>query len=86
VTIEGDIPVACTSSGAIYLLEQVVSVNAGDLERAVRVLEVSGTEARLIGLPCAACRSTVSTDLRIEKSVVCTYRPLRGPLFVPRRP
>ena len=86
MTIAGDIPVACTVSGALYLLEQVVSVNAGDLERAVRALEIEGVNSRLVGLPCAACRTNVSTDRWTEKASVCMYRPLQGPLYVPRQP
>jgi hypothetical protein len=86
VTIEGDIPVACTSSGAVYLLEAVVEVNDGEALLARRVIEAQGVNARLTGLPCASCRSVVSTDRRTEKAEVCTYRPLRGPLHVPRQP
>lgn len=82
--IEGDVLIACTTSGAVYLLEQVVSVNPGDLETAIKALKASGAEARLIGLPCAACRATVSTDRVMQRSLVCTYRPLQGPLYVPR--
>ena len=86
MTIEGDIPVACTMSGAVYLLEAVVEVSDGEGLLARRVIEAQGINARLTGLPCSACRSNVSTDRWTEKSAVCTYRPLRGPLYVPRQP
>lgn len=85
-TVPGDIPVACTVSGAVYLLEAVVERNEGEAALARRVIEVQGVNARLTGIPCSSCRSNVSTDRWTEKADVCTYRPLRGPLHVPRLP
>jgi len=84
VTDDADIPVACTVSGAVYLLEAVVERNPGEAEGARRYLEVHGVNARLTGIPCASCRTNVSTDRWTEKAETCQYRPLRGPLYVPR--
>ena len=82
--LQEDIPVACTVSGAVYLLDAVVERNPGEAKLARRVIEVHGVNARVIGIPCSACRTNVSTDRWTEKSDVCQYRPLRGPLYVPR--
>jgi hypothetical protein len=101
-----DIPVACTESGLVMLLELVVDPLT--LEHSVQKVYVEGQKAEVEGFPCPACRirfdvekipttdriSGPSEGVEIEirgKAVVvptgkasCRYRPLRGPLFVPR--
>lgn len=81
-----DIPVACTTSGLIYLYDSVVESTAPAEGRflARQVFIAGGVNSRVVGRPCAACRSNVSTDAWTEKAATCTYRPLGGPLHVPR--
>lgn len=79
-----DVPVACVSSGAVLTLEAVVGGVPGGLQLALSALDKFGVEARFTGSPCPACRFTSSAARRLEKAATCEYRPLRGPLFVPR--
>lgn len=79
-----DIPVACTSSGAVYLFLNVVEGDQHSVS-AIRQRLLKG-EKFFRGLPCASCRTIVSRDHRTEKQNTCEYRLLRGPLFVPRQP
>jgi hypothetical protein len=84
--IEGDVPVACTVSGAVYTLRKVVGGETPkELEVALRGLERDGVNMRFVGVPCSDCRFTVSTDRDLGKRSTCEYRPLRGPLYVPRQ-
>ena len=86
MTIDGDVPVACVESGAVYLLRKVVGENPRHLANALQGLERDGVNMRFVGVPCSDCRFTVSTDTDLTKSSTCEYRPLQGPLYVPRKP
>jgi hypothetical protein len=92
-----DIPVACVESGMVMLLEKVVSEIS--LEHCTELIYRDGTKVELEGHPCPACRIRFSIEevptgmefATVGKPVViptgkssCKYRPLRGPLFVPR--
>lgn len=82
-----DIPVACLQSGLVMLLEMVVDPMT--MEHCVQRVYVEGQKAEIEGFPCPACR--IQFDVEQIPPVVlpagkpsCRYRPLRGPLFVPR--
>ena len=86
--IDGDIPVACCSSGVVMLLDGVVlpgpHPRSVSIEAIRGLVELGGTDARFDGRPCPSCRSRLSSDDLLEKRTLCTYRPLKGPLYVPR--
>jgi hypothetical protein len=84
VFIYGDIPVACTTSGSVSLLDAVVEGGPEDV-KAMRVVILNGLGTRFDGIPCAACRSTPSTSKSLERRSTCEWRPLVGPLFVPKQ-
>lgn len=92
-----DIPVACLESGMVMLLERVVDETT--LDFCVRKIYEDGQKAWVEGFPCPACRirfdverPPADVDPRPAGKIVwvpsgkasCRYRPLRGPLFVPR--
>jgi hypothetical protein len=66
-----DVPVVCTVSGLVYVLESVVDPAQADV-LIVQLCE-QGTKVRFLGRSCAE-----------HRTANCTYRPLAGPLFVPR--
>ena len=82
-----DVPVACTSSGSVSVLSSIIT-GGGEivLEALYRRLMDEGISFRTVGIPCAACRFTPSDNVKVgsEKLATCEYRPLRGPLYVPR--
>lgn len=78
-----DVPVACTKSGLIVLLEAVLPEK--DYELAIVKLHRVGGGTTFKGRACAECRHTrPSIDPTGREEQTCEYRPLRGPLFVPR--
>ena len=83
-----DVPVACTVSGALYLIEKVVIGGPEKAQEYRRDALKYGFGWHFHGMPCASCRTTPSTSSAIdqEKQSVCQYRVLRGPIFVPRQP
>lgn len=77
-TGDGDILVACVKSGLVMTLEETTPDRFGagpTMDEVRRRIEKEGTEARILGQSCARC---------ILNRVTCQYRPLRGPLFIPR--
>jgi hypothetical protein len=66
-----DIPVVCTACGVVRILDSILLEEVDRTEVLTR-LELEGVKARFRGRACPAC------SLR-------DYRPLCGPLFVPRR-
>jgi hypothetical protein len=79
----GDIPVACICSGAIYALDRIVEGSVDTLVT-VRGKVIRGDVTVINGRPCADCRFQPSDSACGEKLTTCAYRPLAGPLFVPR--
>jgi hypothetical protein len=92
-----DIPVACLESGMVMLLEKVVHETT--LEACVQRIYAEQQKATIEGFPCPACRvwftfkeTPTGHELVTSKEAIvlptqrpsCRYRPLRGPLFVPR--
>lgn len=78
-----DVPVACTRSGLIVLLEAVLPER--DYELAIEKLHRLGGKTTFRGRVCPECRFTgVQVDPTGRTEQTCEYRPLRGPLFVPR--
>lgn len=76
----GDFLLACEDSGLVRILDSTllkVPFNGpAEVEAAKREVLAHGVDAKIVGRPCPACyRGDVRT---------CQYRPLRGPLFVPR--
>ncbi len=81
----------------VMLLEKVVDESV--LMFCIGKVHEDGVEARIEGFPCPACRikfdvAAVPTGVELKavgKAFVlptgkasCKYRPLRGPLYVPR--
>jgi len=80
---DADIPVACMCSGAIYSLDRILEGSVDTVVSARGKLtrgEISSVEGR----PCGDCRFQPSSTACGTKLATCTYRLLRGPLFVPR--
>jgi len=78
-----DVPVACTKSGLIVLLEALLPEK--DYELAVEKLHRLDGKTTFHGRACAECRQTrpvIDPTGRVDQA--CEYRPLKGPLFVPR--
>lgn len=71
-----DVPVVCTKSGLVLVVD---SIDAELFEPTLTTSGIrqyfidKGVEARVRGRGCVACGQAS-----------CEYRPLRGPLFVPR--
>lgn len=84
MTIEGDVLVTCTVSGAVYTLRKLVGDNPEHLATALRGLELDGVNMRFVNELCSDCRFTPSARIEPTKRTTCEYRPLRGPLFIPR--
>jgi hypothetical protein len=70
----GDVLVACTASGLVHVLAPVV-LGVEPLTVFNEIMTY-GTSFRFQGKPCSGCSSG---DRRY-----CEYRPLVGPLYVPR--
>jgi hypothetical protein len=83
-TVYGDIPVACTESGLIAILDNVVD-GGPDEVKTFRISILNRLATSFQGKPCAACRFTPSTATSLEKLSTCEWRPLSGPLFVPKQ-
>lgn len=66
-------------SGLILLLEAVLPEK--DYEHAVEKLRRVGAETRFTGRSCVGCKEVILVPI---EGGTCEYRPLRGPLFVPR--
>jgi hypothetical protein len=79
--LPGDIPMVCTRSGIVVVLDMIVPTERDDPKLTAAgvsaIVRERGTEARVRGRLCASCRTQPSVAW-------CEYRPLRGPLFVPR--
>ncbi len=86
-----DIPVVCTRSGLVVVLNSVLPLVGprtcahreepqGDLEMILHRLDVDGVSARFHGKPCFGCLQSLSGPV----AGPCEYRPLAGPLFVLR--
>lgn len=73
-----DVPVACVESGLILVLERVLPEK--DYELAIEKLHRLGVKTTFVGRICSGCVLTKT----ISGTPTCEYRPLRGPLFVPR--
>ena len=82
--IQGDVPIACTESGAVYTLAMVAEGNPAFMANAIATVERDGVNARFVAIPCADCRSTPSSARSLTRRSTCEYRPLQGPLYVPR--
>lgn len=77
-----DVPVACTRSGIVMTLEK--AARPEEYARSAHEVRVRGVAARIVGRVCAGCRFQSSADDLSSDKSFCEYRPLRGPLFVPR--
>jgi len=66
-----DVLVTCTKSGCILVLDIVL--REGDWQMVMHRLDVDGIKARFNGKCCPGCHGPS-----------CEYRPLVGPLFIPR--
>lgn len=78
-----DVPVACTKSGIIVVLSAILP--AADYDHAVEKLHRLDGKTTFVGRVCAECRLTrPSIDPVGLITQTCEYRPLRGPLFIPR--
>ncbi len=75
-----DVLVSCTRSGLVLVFEAVVE-NLEERAAAGDCIYKKGIDARFHGKTCPGCR-TLPTGGAMSPS--CEYRPLRGPLFVPR--
>ena len=76
----GDFPVVCVESGDVRVLAAVLRTpynGPAELRKAQEMLYEVGHGARIDGRPCPTCRQYGTVKF-------CEYRPLRGPLFVPR--
>lgn len=80
---DSDIPVACMCSGAIYTLDRILEGSV-DTVVVARGKLTRGEITSIEGRPCGDCRSQPSYTACGPKLATCTYRLLRGPLFVPR--
>lgn len=88
----GDILVVCEESGLVMLLEKVV--DPVTLEFSVQTVYKDGAKAWVQGFACPACRiqlvdakvgqDVYTTSVAASGKPSCRYRPLRGPLHVPR--
>ncbi len=70
-------------SGAIYTLDRILEGSV-DTVVVTRGKILRGELTSFEGRPCGDCRFQPSSTACGEKLSTCTYRPLRGPLFVPR--
>lgn len=81
-----DVPVACTKSGLVLILEAVLPEK--DYELAIEKMHRLGGKVTFTGRGCAGCYPHGSTFQnaadRTIQTASCEYRPLKGPLFVPR--
>jgi hypothetical protein len=76
----GDFLVACVESGDVRVLSAVLPTprnGPAEQKDARETIYRVGHEARISGRHCPTCRLYGVVQL-------CEYRPLRGPLFVPR--
>jgi hypothetical protein len=76
----GDFPVVCVESGDVRVLSLILmTLEAGpaDLKAVHERIYREGVAARVRGRLCPTCRQSA-------EEMTCEYRPLRGPLFVPR--
>jgi hypothetical protein len=83
VSAFSDVPVACTKSGIIVLL--VALLPEKDYEHAIEKLHRLDGKTTFVGRVCPVCyvqRFSIDPTGRTDQT--CEYRPLRGPLFVPR--
>jgi hypothetical protein len=81
--LESDIPVACTASGAIYVLDRVIEGTV-DTVVTIRGKMLRREIDHYVGRPCSHCRFQTSREVGPEKLSTCRWRLLNGPLFVPR--
>ena len=78
-----DVPVACTRSGLVILL--VALLPEKDYELAIEKLHRLDGKLTFHGPVCAACKfDRPRIHPMGQTDPTCEYRPLRGPLFVPR--
>lgn len=75
---EPDILVVCMKSGLVLALEGVLA-RQEDRAMARDLVRKQGVDARFTGGCCPGC-----SVLMAGLGSPCEYRPLRGPLFVPR--
>lgn len=75
----GDFPMVCTESGDVRVLCSILKTpdnGPAEVKVAQEKVYSEGLSARISGRPCPTCTQVSSRS--------CEYRPLRGPLFVPR--
>jgi hypothetical protein len=73
---QGDILLACTRSGLVVLADRIDAAAYDPIRTPEGIREyiaLRGPAAEIVGRGCVACGRAA-----------CTYRPLKGPLFVPR--
>ncbi|MGI0148682.1 MAG: hypothetical protein ACREDF_04020 [Thermoplasmata archaeon] len=83
---------ACTRSGLVMVLDGIFWETPDRevlCETAVRNVNEMGPEARITGKPCPGCRvgpehPFIGPPSGLSSVPTCEYRPLQGPLFVPR--
>jgi hypothetical protein len=76
----GDFPVVCTESGDVRVLASILQTPRNGPAELLALREDFyrvGRDARVVGRTCPTCRQYGNVKF-------CEYRPLRGPLFVPR--
>ena len=79
MTPDGDILMACVKSGSVVLVEGIhPEIFDKDLTPGVvrAIIGERGAAVRIRGRACGKCSH--------HNEAACEYRPLRGPLFVPR--